>query len=286
MVVGAGAGWMAVPWLAWFADALSPKVARAGQFSLPTGGDAHVCLAQTASSSSPVSTTSNRKQDPLGTIVSVVSLLSHHSLAPSKSSQVVHEHQAQAPGHLHRYHHTSLSYYCPISPLTVTSTYYHHHLAITTITFLFPLPSVSLSNRNRNRNRHLTIALLIAPVAPSSAVFQPALPHSLPDPATTTLGRREAHCDLPLHLTPSYPPIDLPNSDNNSHLRHNTLDTPSIGQPSAYTPARFRHCHLRRRHPDSSSTPSPTHHHITPPPAIHVYNTTRRTILQSQALCC
>jgi hypothetical protein len=27
-----------------------------GQFSLPTGGEAHVCLAQTASSSSPVST--------------------------------------------------------------------------------------------------------------------------------------------------------------------------------------------------------------------------------------
>ena len=51
-------GWCCiwVPWLAWFADALSPKVARAGQFSLATGGDAHVCLAQTASSSSPVST--------------------------------------------------------------------------------------------------------------------------------------------------------------------------------------------------------------------------------------
>jgi hypothetical protein len=269
---------LVVPWLAWFADALSPKVARAGQFSLATGGDAHVCLAQTASSSSPVSTTSNRKQDPLGTVVSVVSLLSHHSLAPS---QVVHEHQAQAPGHLHRYQHTSLL----LLPDLTTVNHHHHHFAITTtITFLFPLPSLCLSNRNRNR--HLTIALLIAPVAPSSAVFQPALPHSLPDPATTTLDRREAHCDLPLHLTPAYPPIDLPNSDNNSHLRHNTLDRPSIGQPSAYTPAHFRHCHLRRRHPDSSSTASPTHHHITPPPPIHVYNTTRRTIPQSQTLCC
>jgi hypothetical protein len=31
-------GWCCiwVPWLAWFADALSPKVARAGQFSLAT----------------------------------------------------------------------------------------------------------------------------------------------------------------------------------------------------------------------------------------------------------
>ena len=56
MMCSSGWCWVWVPWLAWFGRCLVSEGGAGGQFSLPTGGEAHVCLAQTASSSSPVST--------------------------------------------------------------------------------------------------------------------------------------------------------------------------------------------------------------------------------------
>jgi hypothetical protein len=169
MMCSGGWCWCLVPWLA---RCLVSGGGAGGQFPLAisaSGGEAHVCLAQAASSSSPVST--SHQTQPVVDKTHLAPLLVSSKSKSSRPRALCTE--AQAPGPVftaHQQHHPLLpDCYSPISAFTTTVTYYH---SATTITLFFPLPSLSIPTFNRYR--HLTIALLIAPVAPSSAVFHPA----------------------------------------------------------------------------------------------------------------
>lgn len=149
---------------------------------LPTGGgEAHVCLAATASSSSPVSTSHQTQpvvdETHLARLLVGVSVLSQHSLArKSKSSR---------PRALKRRH---LAIFTAINntttttvPLLLTTAQSHHSVTTTTTTATTTTtisPLVSSSVSLPNRNRHLTIALLIRSgrsflrcVSPTSPAF-------------------------------------------------------------------------------------------------------------------
>jgi hypothetical protein len=121
MMCSGGWCWLVVPWLA---RCLVSEGGAGGQFSLailPSGGEAHVCLAQTASSSSPVST--SHQTQPVADKTHLAPLLVSSKSKSSRPRALCTEAQAPGPVFTAINNTTPFSYcYSPISPLTTTDT--------------------------------------------------------------------------------------------------------------------------------------------------------------------